>query len=83
MRHYSKKDLVYIHLLRTQLGEPWDKAKAYILAHLPEDCEPELLEKFVDDRPEPGIHINRFGVEPRFYPHRKSRRLLEFYRSKE
>jgi hypothetical protein len=81
MPRYSPDDLILIRLLRNQLGEPWEKAKRRIIDRLPPHIEPELIEKWVDERPSPGIHINRFGVEPRFYPHRTSGRLLEFYRS--
>ena len=83
MPKYTEEDLVYIHLLRAEMGNPWVEAKPRIIARLPEGYAADLLDKFVDDRPDPGIHTNAYGVEPRFYPHRTSGRLLEFYRSKE
>ncbi|MBC6993220.1 hypothetical protein QWY85_13775 [Neolewinella lacunae] len=83
MEQPSEEDLVYIRLLRKQLGQEWHLAREKVIAALPEGYDPEYIAKFVDDRPDPGIHINPYGVEPRFYPHRVTRRLLEFYRSKE
>ncbi|WP_116126749.1 hypothetical protein [Lewinella sp. IMCC34183] len=80
MPNYTEADQVYIRIIRSQLGEEWPTAKQRILERLPEDADPELIAKFVDERDEPGIHINAWGVEPRFYPHRTSKRLLEFYR---
>ena len=81
MPKYTEEDLVYIRLLRRKMGEPWEEAKAWIIEQLPEGFDPEQIAKYVDERPEPGIHINAWGIEPRFYPHRTSKRLLEFYRS--
>ncbi|MFT7121366.1 MAG: hypothetical protein ACJAZ9_001544 [Neolewinella sp.] len=78
---YTEEDLVYVRLIRARISEPWETAKAKIIEELPEGYDPELIAKFVDERPEPGIYINPWGIEPRFYPHRKSKRLLEFYRS--
>ncbi len=83
MPDYTETDLTYIRLLRAEMGNPWVEAKPRILARLPEDLSADLIGKFVDERPEPGIYTNEYGVEPRFYPHRTSGRLLEFYRSKE
>ena len=81
MANYTEEeDLVYIRLLRSKLGAPWEEAKAWIIENLPEGHPPERLGKYVDDRPEPGIYTNEWGEEPRFYAHRTSRRLLEFYR---
>ena len=81
MPTYAPDDLVIIRLLRQYMGEEWHLVRPKIVAALPDHIDPELIEKWVDERPTPGIHINRFGVEPRFYPHRVSGRLLEFYRS--
>ena len=78
----TETDLLFIRLLRRELGAPWDEARTRILAALPEGTDGDLLRKYVDDSPTPCIHINDFGVEPRFYAHRTSRRLLEFYPSK-
>ncbi|MEM9929263.1 MAG: hypothetical protein AAF840_05565 [Bacteroidota bacterium] len=80
MSDHTDQDLIYIHLLRQKMGTPWPEAKAWIIEQLPEGYDPELLGKFVDERPEPGIYTNEWGVEPRFYAHRTSKRLLEFYR---
>lgn len=74
-------DQLIIRLIRKQLGQEWAVAEPRILAQLPEDVDPALIGKFVDTSENPGIHINAFGVEPRFYAHRTSRRLLEFYPS--
>lgn len=79
--NYTENDLVYVRLIRSRIGEPWSEARQWVIDHLPEGFDPELIGKFVDERPEPGIYINKYGVEPRFYPHRVSGRLLEFYRS--
>ncbi|MEL6276322.1 MAG: hypothetical protein AAFQ37_02650 [Bacteroidota bacterium] len=78
----AELDLIFIRLLRKHLGQPWEKAKVEILAALPEGIDPTLLAKYVDDSPQPSVNINAYGVEPRFYAHRTSRRLLEFYPSK-
>jgi hypothetical protein len=75
-------DDLFIGLLRRHVGQEWDSAKAKILAALPEDVDPSLLAKYVDDSARPTIDKNEYGVEPRFYAHRQSRRLLEFYPSK-
>ncbi len=80
MPEYTEHDREYIRIIRSQLGEEWAIAKPRILERLPEGFDPENLGKYVDERDEPGIHINAWGVEPRFYPHRDSKRLLEFYR---
>ena len=80
MPAYDEKDREIIRLIRSQLGEEWSVARARILEQLPDNYDPNELGKFIDDRDEPGIHINAWGVEPRFYPHRHSKRLLEFYR---
>ncbi len=80
MPKLTEEDLVYIRIIRSQLGEEWSSAKERILAALPEGYDPAKIAKYVDDRDEPQIHINEWGVEPRFYPHRDSKRLLEFYR---
>ncbi|CAH0999191.1 hypothetical protein LEM8419_00488 [Neolewinella maritima] len=81
MPKYAPDDLVIIRLLRKYMGEEWSVVRPLIVAALPEHIDPALIGKWVDERPEPGIHINAYGVEPRFYPHRTSGRLLEFYRS--
>ena len=78
---YDDRDMVYIHLLRREMGNLWADAKPRIIADLPPGYDSETLAKYVDDRDEPGIHINAYGIEPRFYAHRSSKRLLEFYRS--
>jgi len=78
---YTEEDLVYVRLIRHEIGVLWPEAKARIIEKLPEGFDPGLIGKFVDERPEPGIYINEYGIEPRFYPHRVSGRLLEFYRS--
>jgi hypothetical protein len=75
-------DLFLVRLLRGYMGEVWEEVKPRIVAELPEHIDPALLDKFVDESVRPGIHLNAYGVEPRFYAHRDSRRLLEFYRSK-
>ena len=80
MSKLTEEDLVYIRIIRSQLGQVWSDAKPRILAALPKGYDPDKVAKYVDDRDEPGIHINEWGVEPRFYPHRASKRLLEFYR---
>lgn len=82
MPQYSETDLAIIHLLRRHMGEPWATAKTAIIEQLPAGTDPAILGKFVDDSERPAIHINAYGVEPRFYAHRTSRRLLEFYPSK-
>ncbi|MEM9258936.1 MAG: hypothetical protein AAGA62_04760 [Bacteroidota bacterium] len=82
MPKYTDADLVIIRLLRRHMGQPWETAKAAIIDQLPSGTNPDILGKFVDDSERPRIHINAFGVEPRFYAHRTSRRLLEFYPSK-
>ncbi|MCP9234793.1 hypothetical protein [Lewinella sp. JB7] len=79
MPEHTENDQIFIRLLRSQLGQEWTLAKAHILAQLPEHVDPAELGKYVDESAEPGIHINAWGVEPRFYAHRNSRRLLEFY----
>lgn len=79
--NYTEEDLVYVRLLRTEIGSLWAEAKPRIIKKLPEGFDAGLIGKFVDERPEPGIYINEYGIEPRFYPHRVSGRLLEFYRS--
>ena len=76
----TEEDQLYIRIIRSQLGEEWSVAEPRILARLPEGADPELINKYVDTRADPGIHINAWGVEPRFYTHRTTRRLLEFYR---
>ncbi|NJB84379.1 hypothetical protein GGR26_000124 [Lewinella marina] len=75
----TEEDRDFIRIIRSQLGEEWSVARERILARLPDHLDPDLLGKYVDERAEPGIHINKWGVEPRFYPHRASKRLLEFY----
>lgn len=75
-------DRYFIRLIRPQLGEVWDEVKPKLIAQMPPEVDPGLLAKYVDESPRPSIHINSFGVEPRFYAHRNSRRLLEFYPSK-
>ncbi len=79
MPQFTEEDRIFIRLIRSHMGEEWSVAKPYILAHLPAGIDPALLAKYVDEREEPGIHINAWGVEPLFYAHRDSRRLLEFY----
>jgi hypothetical protein len=79
--NYTEEDLVYVRIIRTQIGKEWHIAKPWIINQLPEGYDPALIAKFVDERDSPGIHINAWGIEPRFYPHRNSKRLLEFYRS--
>jgi|GEM_PF-1964329 len=78
---YDETDLVYVRLIRPHIGTPWAEAKPKIIAALPEGFDPERIAKYVDERDKPGIYINKYGVEPRFYPHRDSKYLLEFYRS--
>jgi hypothetical protein len=78
---YTEEDLVYVRLIRSQIGKEWQEAKPLIIEQLPEGYDPALIAKFVDERPSPGIYINEWGIEPRFYPHRVSTRLLEFYRT--
>ncbi|PPK88103.1 hypothetical protein CLV84_1067 [Neolewinella xylanilytica] len=80
MANYTEEDRELIRLIRSELGAEWPAAKARILERLPAGVDPELIGKFVDEREEPGIYVNEWGVEPRFYPHRDSKRLLEFYR---
>ena len=75
----TEEDRIYTRLIRSQLGQKWEDAKPYILSRLPAGADPDLVAKYVDERAEPGIHINEWGVEPLFYAHRDSRRLLEFY----
>lgn len=75
-------DQLYIRLLRKHLGQLWEEAKPKIIAALPPEADASLLAKYVDDSASPTISVNKYGVEPRFYTHRHSRRLLEFYRSK-
>ena len=77
----SETDQMLIRLIRKQLGQEWSVAEPRILEALPTGLDPRLIKKFVDLSENPGIHINAFGVEPRFYAHRTSRRLLEFYPS--
>lgn len=79
----AELDLYFVRLIRPYLGKEWDQVKPLILQGLPEGVPAERLGKYVDDSPSPSITKNAFGVEPRFYAHRTSRRLLEFYRSKE
>ncbi|TXF86657.1 hypothetical protein FUA23_19325 [Neolewinella aurantiaca] len=79
--NYTEEDLVYVRLIRREIGNLWSEARQRVIDNLPEGSDPELIGKYVDERPEPGIYINEYGVEPRFYPHRTSGRLLEFYRS--
>lgn len=78
---YTEDDLVYVRLIRKEIGTLWSEAKPRVIAALPEGYSSDLIDKFVDERPEPGIHINKYGLEPKFYPHRTSGYLLEFYRS--
>ena len=80
MQDYTEKDREYIRIIRSQLGEKWEDARPRILERLPEGFDPEEIAKYVDYRDDPGIHINAWGFEPRFYTHRTSKRLLEFYR---
>ena len=75
-------DALFVGLLRRHVGQEWDSAKAKIIAALPEGVDPALLARYVDDSERPTISKNAYGVEPRFYAHRESRRLLEFYPSK-
>lgn len=75
-------DQLFIRLLRKHLGQLWQVAKPEIIAALPAGVDASLLDKYVDDSPSPSISVNAYGVEPRFYAHRISGRLLEFYRSK-
>lgn len=75
-------DLFLIRLLRAQIGKVWDDVKPAVIDALPDHVDPALLAKFVDESGRPHIHLNAYGVEPRFYAHRDSRRLLEFYPSK-
>lgn len=79
--NYTEEDLVYVRLIRREIGVLWSEARQRVIESLPEGFDPELIGKFVDERPNPGIYINEYGIEPRFYPHRTSGRLLEFYRS--
>lgn len=81
INQYTEDDLVYVRIIRGQVGKPWEEARPAIVERLPEGYSEELLPKFIDTRPNPGIHINAWGLEPRFYTHRTSGRLLEFYRS--
>ncbi|MEM8582630.1 MAG: hypothetical protein AAGF87_00105 [Bacteroidota bacterium] len=82
MSSFDDKDILIIRIIRSQIGKRWIEAKEHIINQLPEDSEPEIIDKFIDRRDEPGIYINEYGVEPRFYLHRSSKRLLEFYPSK-
>lgn len=75
-------DQLFIRLLRRHLGQVWLEAKPQIIAALPAEVDATLLDKYVDDSASPSVSENAYGVEPRFYAHRTSRRLLEFYRSK-
>ncbi len=75
-------DTLFIRLLRKQLGQIWEEAKPQIEAALPAEVDASWLARYVDDSDSPSISVNAFGVEPRFYAHRSSRRLLEFYKSK-
>jgi hypothetical protein len=76
----TDQDQDYIRLIRARLGEVWPQAKAEILATLPDHLDAADIGKYVDERDEPGIHTNEWGVVPYFYAHRDSKRLLEFYR---
>ena len=79
---YTETDRRYLRIIRSRLGDPWEEARPRIVAELNrQGLDPDLIPKFVDERDAPGIHINAYGFEPRFYPHRTSKRLLEFYRS--
>ena len=79
---YTEEDLRYVRIIRREVGAPWAEARPRIVARLEaEGLDPALIPKFVDERDSPGIHVNEYGLEPRFYPHRTSKRLLEFYRS--
>lgn len=78
----DETDIQFIRLLRKHMGSEWSVAKAAIIDSLPDGLNPDQLAKYVDDSDNPHIHINAFGVEPRFYAHRTSRRLLEFYPTK-
>lgn len=79
---YTAEDIRYVRHLRTLIGKHWPTARPALAEILrAEGLDPNLIPKFVDERPEPGIHINEWGMEPRFYPHRTSKYLLEFYRS--
>ncbi len=75
-------DQLFIRLLRRHLGQVWQEVKPQIIAALPAEVDAALLEKYVDDSASPSVSVNAYGVEPRFYAHRVSGRLLEFYRSK-
>ncbi|MEM6878040.1 MAG: hypothetical protein AAF544_05755 [Bacteroidota bacterium] len=78
----NENDIILIRIIRSQIGRPWTEAKDNILNRLPEHIDPGIIDKFIDQRDNPGIYINAYGVEPRFYLHRISKRLLEFYPSK-
>ena len=78
----SETDYQFIRAIRPSLGEEWSVAKERILARLPEELDPKEVARYVDTSANPTISLNAYGVEPRFYTHRTSRRLLEFYPSK-
>lgn len=82
MTSQQEIDYRFVRLLRPYLGEDWPKAKAKILANMPSDLDPTLLARYVDESDRPSVNVNSYGVEPRFYAHRNSKRLLEFYPSK-
>jgi hypothetical protein len=75
-------DLIFVRAIRPSIGEEWHLAKARIIARLPEEVDAALLDRYLDDSASPSVNLNRYGVEPRFFAHRSSKRVLEFYRSK-
>ena len=82
INNYTEQDIRYLRHLRPFIGTHWPDSRAKLVVKLEADgLDPDLISKFVDERDEPGIHINGWGMEPRFYPHRDSKYLLEFYRS--
>jgi len=79
MTDQKEIDLLFTRAIRPHIGEEWHLAKPKIIAKLPEGTDPSLIARYVDDSDQPSVNLNAYGVEPRFYAHRDSKRLLEFY----
>ncbi|NJC26760.1 hypothetical protein [Neolewinella antarctica] len=82
MKDQQAIDLIFTRAIRPSIGEEWHVAKPRIIARLPAEVDAALLDRYVDDSASPSINLNSYGVEPGFFAHRDTKRLLEFYRSR-
>lgn len=73
--------LIFFRTIRPFMAMEWHLARPLIIAALPDTVDPDTLDRYIDDSDRPSVSINKYGVEPKFFVHKDSKRLLEFYRS--